>query len=83
VSSRPISAVELSAGPAIEARILDKSFGALLAVVDFTFTVARGEAFAVVGTDGGWQDHHPVHACGIMDSDGGYKPEGAGLGYGA
>jgi ABC-2 type transport system ATP-binding protein len=39
--------------PAVEARSLSRSFGARAALTDVTFSVARGEVFALLGPNGG------------------------------
>lgn len=44
--------MEPAAGPAIEAAGLSKSYGTVQAVRDVSFTVARGEFFALIGPNG-------------------------------
>jgi len=55
----------------IHAEGLQKRFGSLTAVQDFSLTVAAGESFALVGPDGAGKTTVIRLLCGIMDPDAG------------
>ncbi|MBU2117532.1 MAG: ABC transporter ATP-binding protein, partial [Alphaproteobacteria bacterium] len=67
----------MSAGPAIDVRGLNKSFGALHAVRDFGITVQRGRICGFLGPNGAGKTTTLRMLCGLLTPDGG---EGTVLG---
>jgi ABC-2 type transport system ATP-binding protein len=56
---------------ALEFTEVSKSYGAVRALADVSFTVARGEMFGIIGPDGAGKTTAIRIACGLLRADGG------------
>ncbi len=62
---------EPARGPALQFQRTVKKYGAVTAVNDLTFEVARGEMFGLIGPDGAGKTTTIRLACGLLRPDGG------------
>jgi ABC-2 type transport system ATP-binding protein len=69
VTAAPSSTI--AAGPAIDVRGLTRRFGAFVAVDDLSFTVARGEIFGFLGSNGAGKSTTIRMLCGLLTPTGG------------
>ena len=66
-----VRATGAATGPAIDVRGLTRRFGAFVAVDDLSFTVARGEIFGFLGSNGAGKSTTIRMLCGLLTPTGG------------
>ena len=67
---------EPARGPALQFQRTVKKYGAVTAVNDLTFEVARGEMFGLIGPDGAGKTTTIRLLCGLLRADAGHQLPG-------